>query len=132
MNGFTIGKLAEKVNLNPSAIRYYEQIGLLPLPERINGHRRYTEEIVPQIEFIKLTQNVGFTIEEISVLLEGFKVDSPQASQWRSMAERKIEEMDNLIHKFEIMKAILQKGIGCECMSWNECITTLSLVRREQ
>ncbi|WP_202078810.1 MerR family transcriptional regulator [Caldalkalibacillus salinus] len=130
MSVLTIGQLAEKVKLKPSAIRYYEQKGLLPNPERMNGRRRYTEDVIPRIEFIKLTQNIGLTLEEILILIEGFNQNTSRAVQWRTLASKKMCEIEELIEDLNLMKLILQNAIDCECLSWDDCIENLSKARR--
>ncbi|MFZ4453296.1 MerR family transcriptional regulator [Salibacterium aidingense] len=125
MKALAIGKVAEKVNLKPSAIRYYEQVGLLPNPVRFNGQRRYTEDILPRLEFIKLTQKAGLTLEEILVLIEGFHNNTSRAELWSSLANKKICEIDELISNLNAMKRILQNAMECECLSWENCIENL-------
>lgn len=69
----SIGQLAAKAEINASTLRYYESIGLLPAAERKNGQRRYDERLLERINFIKIAQQTGFSIQEIIDLLEGFE-----------------------------------------------------------
>ena len=73
MPGLSIGQLAAKAEINASTLRYYESVGLLPDPERKNNQRRYDEGVLDRINFIKVAQQTGFSIQEIAILLEGFE-----------------------------------------------------------
>ncbi len=62
----TIGEVAQRAGLRASAIRYYEDIGVLPVPERVyGGHRRYSERVFQRLAFIQLAQQAGFSMAEI-------------------------------------------------------------------
>ena len=62
-----IGELAEKTGLAPSAIRFYEQSGLLPEPERSpNGYRVYSEQAIGRLRMVQLAQNLGFPLDRLS------------------------------------------------------------------
>ena len=70
MNEITIGKLAKKIGINPSAVRYYEQIGLLPTAERTDsGYRVYSPESETILKFIIRAQRLGFSLNDIKQLL---------------------------------------------------------------
>jgi len=87
MAGITIGLLAAKAEIKTSTLRYYESVGLLPTPERQNGQRRYDERLLDRINFIKVAQQTGFSIQEIIVLLEGFETGSSLSERWEQMAK---------------------------------------------
>jgi MerR family transcriptional regulator, redox-sensitive transcriptional activator SoxR len=76
MVDFNIGELARQIGIQPSAIRYYEEIGLMPSPPRIGGWRRYEASLVDRLQVIHTAREMGFSIEEIRTLLDGF----PQAT----------------------------------------------------
>ena len=70
METFTIGQLAKRANVNLETIRFYERRGLLPEPPRNkSGHRQYSNKDLRRTEFIKRTQSLGFSLQEISDLL---------------------------------------------------------------
>jgi len=60
-----IGQLAGRSGLNPSAIRYYERLGLLPAPHRTGGQRRYPIEALDRVLLIRFASDMGFTLSEI-------------------------------------------------------------------
>ena len=129
MTEFTIGEISQKARVQASTIRYYESIKLMPVPQRVSGQRRYGAETIKRLSFIKLAQQAGFTIAEIKLLLEGFdKADKlipsssvPPLSHWRKLASQKLIELEAIIHQAQQMKHLLQEGLSCGCLDFNEC-----------
>jgi MerR family redox-sensitive transcriptional activator SoxR len=113
---FEIGAFARQAGIQPSAIRFYEQLGLLKSPPRINRRRRYNEDVLPQLRAIQVAQQAGFTLNEIGTLFSGFSEDTPVSDRWREMAARKIGEVDALIAKAKRMKHVLEEGLRCGCV----------------
>ncbi|MFI8711234.1 MerR family transcriptional regulator [Brevibacillus brevis] len=81
MTELSIGQLAKKAEVNPSTLRYYESVDLLPAPERKNGQRRYDERLLERIHFIKIAQQTGFSIQEIAILLKTASLDDTDTRQ---------------------------------------------------
>jgi MerR family transcriptional regulator, redox-sensitive transcriptional activator SoxR len=121
MAGLSIGQLAARAELNASTLRYYESVGLLPAPERKNGQRRYDEELRDRINFIKIAQQTGFSIQEIAVLLEGFEAGDSLSERWEQMAMQKRSELEQRKKQLNSMIQILDSGLSCKCLSWSEC-----------
>jgi MerR family redox-sensitive transcriptional activator SoxR len=117
----TIGEVAVKNGMSTSAIRYYEQIGLIPPPVRVSGKRIYTEEILGRLDTIKLAQSAGFQIEEIKQLLDGFDSHVAPSERWRLMAQKKQDELELKIGQMTRMRTILANSLDCNCLSWEEC-----------
>jgi len=90
----TIGDLASKTGLATSAIRYYERIGVLPLPGRVSGQRRYGTDALDRLAVLRLAQACGFHLDEIKMLLQGFNTTTKPSERWRKLAERKKQEID--------------------------------------
>lgn len=124
MSILSIGQLAARADINASTLRYYETIGLLPSPERKNGQRRYDENLLEKITFIKIAQQTGFTIQEISVLLEGFET-LPLSERWEEMAKKKRVELEEKKKQINSMIQILDDGLNCKCLTWSECLTKI-------
>jgi MerR family redox-sensitive transcriptional activator SoxR len=122
----TIGEVAHQAGLHTSAIRYYEDIGVLPRPERTHGHRRYTSRVFQQLAFIQLAQAAGFTMAEIKTLVSGFDETAPLGVRWRTLAEQKLAELDILVTRAQGMKRVLEDGIRCQCLNLDECIPLVS------
>lgn len=117
----SIGEVALRAGLNPSAIRYYERIDLLPGAERVSGQRRYDESVLGRLAVIEFAQRAGFTLAETRTLLRGFSARVPPSARWRSLAQRKLPEVDALIARASGMKRLLEEGLQCECLSLEEC-----------
>jgi len=117
----SIGEVADKSGTTTSALRYYEQIGLLQPPQRISGKRVYEEGIVGRIDTIKLAQSAGFQIQEIKQLLDGFDSQVAPSERWKRMAVQKRDELEAKIQHMTRMKTILENSVNCDCLSWEEC-----------
>jgi MerR family transcriptional regulator, redox-sensitive transcriptional activator SoxR len=85
-----IGAVASRAGVRPSALRYYERIGLLPTPERENGQRRYDgevlREVLDRLAVVRVAQQAGFTISEIRPLLDGFSGGHKQRTAARRVS----------------------------------------------
>lgn len=125
MGELSIGQLAAKADVNTSTLRYYESIGLLPSPERKNGQRRYSEKLLDRINFIKIAQQTGFSIQEIAVLIEGFETDDSLSERWEQMAKQKRSELEKRNRQINSMIQILDNGLSCKCLTWSECLTKI-------
>ncbi len=117
----SIGEVAKQVGVRTSALRYYESIGLLPAPKRINGQRCYEESILQRLAILQLAQKAGFSMAEIDELLHGFAEDTPPAERWREMAHKKMAELDAQISRAQQMKTLLEHGLRCNCLRLEEC-----------
>lgn len=121
----TIGEVARRAGLRPSAIRYYERIGLLPRPPRISGRRLYGDEVFNRLAVIHYAKQTGFTTAEIKRLVGGFAGSTPPSARWRELANRKIAEMDALIAKAGGIKVMLGRALRCECPTLEDCGRTI-------
>src|SRR5215203_1773507 len=121
----SIGEVARSTGVRPSALRYYEGVGLLPLPERENGRRRYDgevlREVLDRLEVVRVAQQAGFTISEIRTLLDGFSEDTPPSERWRILAQDKLPEVEALVERALSMKDLLERGLRCQCLRLEEC-----------
>src|SRR3979409_1034877 len=131
MPNMTIGEMARRAGLRPSAVRYYEKIGLLPKSERIGGQRRYQPGILNYLAVIDTAKRAGFRVEEIKKLFHGFGRGIPASHRWRLLARRKITEIDELIARARKMKCLLEKADRCKCLDLEDC-GSLFLVRSRE
>ncbi len=125
MGNLEIGEIAQRAGVQTSAIRFYEQLGLLKAPERVNGRRRYNPDVLQQLRAIQIAQQAGFTLNEIGTLFSGFSEDTPVSARWRTMAKRKIAEVDARITKAQRMKQVLEEGLQCGCIELEDCFLVL-------
>jgi MerR family transcriptional regulator, redox-sensitive transcriptional activator SoxR len=121
MEHLTIGEVARRAGIRTSAIRFYESVDLLPPAARASGQRRYDTAVLDQLAVIRLAQEAGFTVAEIRQMLTGFDPETPPSTRWRSLAERKLSEIDRLIARAQAMKRLLEEGLRCGCLAWEEC-----------
>jgi MerR family redox-sensitive transcriptional activator SoxR len=125
VESMSIGEVASRAGVRPSALRYYEGVGLLPTPARTNGRRRYDGEVLREVlnrlTVVRVAQQAGFTISEIGTLLYGFSEDTPPSERWRLLAEEKLPEVEALVERALGMKDLLERGLRCECLRMEEC-----------
>lgn len=122
MLSMTIGELASQAGIQPSAIRYYESVGVLPPPERVNGRRRYDPDVLYLLKAVNVAKQAGFTIDEIRQLFNGEEHRQSPSEVWERLARRKLEEVDELIQRAYAMKALLAAGLECGCLGLEECV----------
>lgn len=123
--GLSIGAVARQAGIRPSAIRYYERMGLLTPPPREGGRRRYDPHVLQHLAVIEVAQQAGFTIAEIKTLLHGFAAETPAAVRWRALAERKLPEVEALIVRAHEMKRLIEASLECGCLTLEECALRL-------
>jgi len=123
MNDLTIGEVARRAGLQPSAIRYYESVGLLPLPKRVNGRRRYGADVFKRLGLIQLVRQAGFGISEMQALFAAFAEDTPAHTVWQVIAAQKEAEMLAVIEQAQATQAWLHAVQQCECEQVGDCVT---------
>jgi MerR family redox-sensitive transcriptional activator SoxR len=125
VESMSIGEVARRAGVRPSALRYYEGVGVLPAPERENGRRRYDGEVLREVldrmAVVRVAQQAGFTISEIRTLLNGFSEETPPSERWRLLAEEKLPEVEALVKRALGMRAVLERGLRCECLRLEDC-----------
>jgi MerR family redox-sensitive transcriptional activator SoxR len=117
----TISQAAREVGLRPSAIRYYEQIGILPAAPRVGGQRRYDETALHRLAVIQRSRKLGFTLEEIKALFFSFPDGTPPSRRWKQLADNKLEELRQLADRISDLQSLLRGQGKCACTSLDEC-----------
>jgi MerR family redox-sensitive transcriptional activator SoxR len=120
--GLTIGDVARRAGLRTSALRYYETAGLLQPVPRANGRRVYDATVFESLALIRLAQEAGFTVSEVRRLLSGFDRATPASARWRSLAQRKLEEVNARIERAERMRQLLERLLRCRCDTLGQCV----------
>jgi DNA-binding transcriptional MerR regulator len=105
-----IGELAKRTGVATSALRYWEELGLLPAPVRVSGQRRYPESAVGLVGVILLLWDVGFSLRESKALLAS---RTRAVGGWRSLAHRKLADLDQQIAKAQTAKVAITHGLAC-------------------
>ena len=103
-----IGMAAEKANLPPKTIRYYEDIALISPARAENGYRDYSEQDVHRLRFLQRARSLGFTIEECRLLLSLYDDEHRASADVKAIATDKILEIDRKIKELQSLKATLQ------------------------
>lgn len=106
--------------MRPSALRYYESIGLLPRAGRVGGRRVFPSGSVRRIALIRMAQRAGFTLAEIRRLLDR-EAARGATRQWRALAERKIPELDRSIKEMQTLREAVAECLACGCMNFGSC-----------
>ena len=122
MPALTISEVARQVGLHASAIRYYEQIGLLPRAQRVNGQRRYDAATLYRLAIIQWARQLGFTLDEIRQLFFGFRNFTRASERWNTLSRKKLDELDRLMDGIKAVRKLLRKMMrNCHCETLDQC-----------
>ena len=116
-----ISDVARVFGLRTSAIRYYEQIGILPPANRKNGQRRYDNSVLFRLAVVQRARETGFTLEEIRELFFGFPPGTRPPKRWQQLSQRKIAELRNRMKRLKLMETLLMRVESCRCDALDEC-----------
>jgi MerR family redox-sensitive transcriptional activator SoxR len=120
-NDLAIAEVARVFGIRTSAIRYYEKIGILPLPSRRSGQRRYGESVLFRLAVIQRARETGFTLDEIRRLFFGFRPGTRPPKRWRELSERKLTELQDRMERLKTMETLLKRMANCRCSALDEC-----------
>jgi DNA-binding transcriptional MerR regulator len=113
----TIGELARRAGVTTSALRYYEELGLLPPPARVSGQRRYPASAARLVAAILLYSDAGFTLAEQKTLM----TSGPREPGWRQLAQRKLAELDEQITRAQAAREAISHGLRCPHEDLTQC-----------
>jgi MerR family transcriptional regulator, redox-sensitive transcriptional activator SoxR len=116
-----ISDVARVFGLRTSAIRYYEQIGILPPAMRKNGQRRYDNSALFRLAVVQRARETGFTLEEIRELFFGFPPGTRPPKRWHQLSQRKIAELRERMRRLKVMETLLKRVEECRCDALEEC-----------
>lgn len=117
-----IGELAARSGLAPSALRYYEEMGLIHSERTTGNQRRYPRTALRRVAFVRAAQRVGLSLEEARAALDRLPVDrAPSATEWNTVARTWQRRIDARIGELERLKERLTGCIGCGCLSLRKC-----------
>jgi MerR family redox-sensitive transcriptional activator SoxR len=118
----TIGEVARRSGVAASALRFYEERGLIASERAGSGHRRYPRPVLRRIAFIVFAQRIGLTLDEIGAELAGLPPDRvPDRGDWSRLSRRWAARIDQRIAELERLKLGLTECIGCGCLSLDRC-----------
>ncbi len=118
----TIGEVARRSGVAASALRFYDDRGLIRSERAGSGHRRYPRAVLRRIAFIVFAQRIGLTLEEIGQELARLPPDRvPTGREWSCLSRTWTSRIDQRIAELERLRVGLTACIGCGCLSLERC-----------
>jgi MerR family redox-sensitive transcriptional activator SoxR len=122
MELLTIGDVSRRSGVAASALRFYEELGLIASERAGSGHRRYPRAVLRRIAFIVFAQRVGLTLGEIGDELAKLPPDrAPTRRDWSRLSSGWAARIDERIAELERLRRGLTECIGCGCLSLDRC-----------
>jgi MerR family redox-sensitive transcriptional activator SoxR len=103
------------------------RVSLLAVPERAGGQRHYPTYALNRVLLIRFASEMGFTLDEIRVFLNGLRDDAPVGPRWKKLARRRIQQVEQSIQRARRLKSLLEHLLDCRCISLQVCVDRLSL-----
>ena len=119
----TIGDVARRAGVATSALRFYEEVGLVSPAERTaGGRRRYHRDVLRRVAFVRSAQRVGLSLDEIRAALAALPDGrTPTPADWSRLSRRWRSRLDEQIALLEALRDDLDSCIGCGCLSLERC-----------
>jgi len=117
-----IGEVSERSGLAVSAIRFYEDKGLITSDRTAGGQRRFRRDVLRRLAFVQAAQRVGLTLDEIGAAMAGLPGDAgPTGPEWKRLSESWRPQLDERIALLTALRDQLDHCIGCGCLSLDRC-----------
>ena len=118
----TINEVARRSGVASSALRFYEERGLITSERAGSGHRRYPRSVLRRIAFIVFAQRIGLSLDEIGAELEKLPPDRlPTRRDWAKLSSGWSKRIDEKIAELQRLRGTLTECIGCGCLSIDRC-----------
>jgi len=118
----SIGDLSKRTGLAITAIRYYEQEQLITSTRNAGGQRRFKRSDIRRLSFVKISQNLGFSLAEIRQILAGLPDErTPTKRDWERLSKNFAAQIDKRIEGLLALRENLSGCIGCGCLSLSSC-----------
>ena len=118
----TVGEVADRCGIATSAVRYYDELGLVRSTRTSGGQRRFTRDTIRRIAFISAAQAVGRSLEEIGDALATLPDQrTPTHADWNRVATSWRPRLDHQIERLIALRDQLDACIGCGCLSLERC-----------
>jgi len=122
MKTLTIGELAQRSGVATSAIRFYEQRGLVHSIRTTGNQRRFAQATLRRVGFIRAAQTVGLSLDEITAALATLPENrTPTKADWTRLSQTWRKRLDEQIERIERLRDNLDGCIGCGCLSLKSC-----------
>ena len=121
-DALTIGEIAARSGVATSALRFYEDQGLIRSERTDSGHRRYSRAVLRRVAFIVFAQKVGLSLDEIRTELAKLPSNRvPDRADWAKLSRSWTDRIQERIAELERLRASLTECIGCGCLSLDRC-----------
>ena len=118
----TIGDVARRSGVATSALRFYEERGLIRSERAGSGHRRYQRAVIRRVAFIVFAQRIGLTLDEVREELSKLPENRvPTRADWAKLSSSWTARIDTRIAELERLREGLTECIGCGCLSLGRC-----------
>lgn len=118
----TVGQVAQRSGFAPSALRYYERVGLIDAGRTTGGQRRYERPVLRRLAFIAAARRVGLTLDEIREAMANLPSSrTPTKRDWTRISRSWRGRLDDEIAALEKLRDGLDSCIGCGCLSLQRC-----------
>jgi MerR family redox-sensitive transcriptional activator SoxR len=118
----TIGELAARSGNATSALRYYEELGLIRAERTAGGQRRYRRATLRRLAFVRAAQRIGLSLDEVRDALSHLPVDHvPSSADWNRVARTWQRRIDTQIAELQQLRDQLSGCVGCGCLSLTRC-----------
>ncbi len=118
----SVGDLARRSGVAASAIRYYDELGLIFSHRTSGNQRRYHRAMLRRVAFIKAAQSAGIPLSEIGDVLDALGTrEAPTAAMWESASQRWVDDLNRRIALLERMRDLMGSCVGCGCLSMTDC-----------
>lgn len=122
----SIGELAEGTGVATTALRYYDELGLVQPTARVSGRRRYAASAVAEVGAIIFLREVGFSLAEIGALTAG-----GERRSWREVVDRKLVELSEQQHRLDVARTALEHARRCPAGEPMRCSRFWSIIERQ-
>ena len=118
----TVGQVADRSGFAPSALRYYERLGLVSASRTTGGQRRFPRSVLRRLAFIRAARNIGLTLDEVAAALATLpEARTPTRADWTRLSRSWRTRLDEQIAGLEALRDGLDSCIGCGCLSLRTC-----------
>jgi len=116
----SIGDVAAATGLRTSAIRYYEEAGVLPRPVRVSGKRRYDSDTIDRLTLVRFCGRLGMSLADVRGLLAAPR-GTRAKDHWRGLVDGKLSEIRDLVKAAQGVERILRESRECDCVTLASC-----------
>jgi MerR family transcriptional regulator, redox-sensitive transcriptional activator SoxR len=118
----TIGEISRRSGVASSALRFYEERGLISSMRAGSGRRRFPRSVLRRVAFIVFAQRIGFTLDDVAAELAKLPSDRiPTRKDWARLSGEWTQRIDQKIAELQRLRAGLVQCIGCGCLSIDKC-----------